>query len=115
MLNAFFTPVPTEIWSPLRDSDDICGGKILIHGNTFPSLKKVKLAIIGIGESANLFRKEFYRLYGRFEKLQVADLGNIVEPENEKDRLFAISEAMSELLGMGILVVVVGGGGRQPS
>jgi arginase family enzyme len=110
MLDAFFTPIDESIWAPHRDRNETVGGKLLVHGKSFPKLKKVKLALIGAGAAADAFRKSMYKLQWRFGDLVMADLGNLVETEDETQRQFALSEAMGELLGMGIQVVVVGGG-----
>ena len=109
MLDAFFTSIDESVWAPHRDRKETVGGKLLVHGKSFPKLKKTKLALIGNGPEADAFRKSFYRLQWRFGDLVMADLGNLVETEDETQRQFALSEAMGELLGMGIHVVVVGG------
>jgi formiminoglutamase len=108
MLEGFFEPVAEAIWAPFRENELLVGGRIAVHGGKFPKLKKTRVAIIGIGAEANAFRKEFYNLQWRFEKMEVADLGNLVAAKNEKDRQFALSEAMGELLEAGIIVLIVG-------
>lgn len=108
MLEGFFEAIPEEIWAPYRGNEDAIGGKISIHNGRFPKLKKTAVAIIGIGKHADLFRKEFYNLQWRFDKLEVADLGNLVEPASEKDKQFALSEAVGELLDANIKVLIIG-------
>ncbi len=109
MLDAFFTPVDERIWAPFRDQKQCVGGRIHVHGKSFPKLKKVKLALLGIGDDADAVRKQFYGLMWRFGVLEIADLGNLVLAEEEKNRQFALSEAVGELLEMGITVLVLGG------
>ena len=107
---AFFDSSGGSGWVPNGNRKETVGGKLLVHGKSFPKLKKTQLALIGNGPEADAFRKSFYRLQWRFGDLVMADLGNLVETEDETQRQFALSEAMGELLGMGIHVVVVGGG-----
>lgn len=108
MLDEFFNAVPEEIWAPFREKDHLMGGKMRIHGLTFPKLKKIQLAIFGIGYPANEWRKHFYNLAWRFDNMEIADLGNLVETTSEKERQFAVSEAISELIGAGIHVIMLG-------
>lgn len=108
MLDQFFTPVREDIWAPFREKDELVGGKLHIHGLTFPKLKTTKLVFIGTGYPADEWRKQFYNLSWRFGDLEVADLGNLVETSNEKERQFALSEAISELLASGMLVLIIG-------
>ena len=92
-----------------RDSKETLGGKLLVHGKSFPKLKKVKFVLMGAGSEADAFRKAFYRLSWRFGDLVMADLGNLVNSSDEKQNQFAMSEAMGELIEMGIHVLVIGG------
>ena len=62
MLDAFFTSIDESVWAPHRDRKETVGGKLLVHGKSFPKLKKTKLALIGNGPEADAFRKSFYRL-----------------------------------------------------
>lgn len=109
MLESFFTPIDESIWAPYREIKDCVGGRLLLNGKAFPKLKKAKLVLVGAGKEADFFRKQFYALTWRFGDLTVADLGNLVEASTEKQQQFAISEAMGELLGMGIKVMMIGG------
>jgi len=109
MLTDFFTPVPESVWAPLKGKNQFVGGKLKINSTSFPKLKKTQIALIGLSESANLFRKYFYDLTWRFGDLDMADLGNLVETSDEKQRQFALSEAIGELLNLNVIVIIVGG------
>ncbi len=109
MLTDFFTPVPESLWAPLKGKTQLTGGKLKIYANTFPKLKKTQIALMGLSESANMFRKYFYDLAWRFGDIEIADLGNLVETNDEKQRQFALSEAVGELLNINVIVVIVGG------
>jgi len=108
MLDDFFTPIDEEIWAPFKGKDQVVGGRLKLHGISFPKLKKTQVVLIGMGEIANEWRKKFYNLTWRFDNMEIADLGNLVEAKNEKDRQFALSEATSELLASGIVVLIIG-------
>lgn len=108
MLDHFFTPVPEGIWAPFRGNDQVVGGRIQVHGLSFPSLKKSQVVIVGAGYPANEWRREFYRLFWRFDDLAVTDLGNLVDVESETERQFALSEAVSELTAAGQIVIIIG-------
>ena len=77
-----------------------------MNASSFPKLKKTQIALIGLSESANLFRKYFYQLTWRFGDIEIADLGNLVETADEKQRQFAMSESIGELLNSDIIVPV---------
>jgi len=113
MLDAYFTPIDESIWAPYRESKETIGGKLLVNGKSFPKLKKVKIALLGGGPEADAFRKSYYSLSWRFGDLVMADLGNLVNGSDEKQNQFAMSEAMGELIEMGIHVLVIGGGEGQ--
>lgn len=113
MLDAFFTPLDESVWAPYRERKQTMGGRLLVNGKSFPKLKKAKLVLIGGGDGADEFRSSFYGLSWRFGDLVMADLGNLVHAVDEKQRQFAMSEAVGELLGMGLKVVIVGGVNEQ--
>lgn len=108
MLDAFFEPVDKSVWAPYRNSDSLMGGKIQIHGNTFPKLKNIQIAIVGAGYPADAVRNKLYGLSWRFENLGVADLGNLKLNGDANSRQFAMSEAIGELLSAGMKVLVIG-------
>lgn len=110
MLEGFFEPVPESVWAPFREQEQLFGGRIVIHNGRFPKLKKTRLVIVGIHKSADLVRRELYGLQWRFENLEIADLGNLVTAKSEKDRQYALSEALGELLDAGVVVVIIGDG-----
>jgi hypothetical protein len=109
MMNNFFTPVPETYWAPYKGNTQFVGGKLKVNASSFPKLKKTQIALIGLSESANLFRKYFYQLTWRFGDIEIADLGNLVETADEKQRQFAMSESIGELLNSNIIVLIIGG------
>ncbi len=108
MIDAFFTPIPENIYQPFKGKKAFLGGNIQAHYLTFPKLQKAKIAIIGLGDRSNFVRSELYSLTWRFEKLTIVDLGNIVKTDDKKQQEFAISEAIAELVALNITVVIIG-------
>jgi len=109
MLDSFFTPIPEEIGHPTKGKKQLIGGKIKSYVHTFPSLKNVKVAIIGIDSTANNVRKAFYQLSWRFENMEIIDLGNLVSTGDPKQQEFALSESLAELISANIITVLMGG------
>ena len=88
----------------------------------FPDLDEVHLALIGVcddratpenlgaAKAADALRPYLYKLYqGKF-KLEMADLGNIVQGETLKDTYAAVSTVASELIRQNVLPIIIGGG-----
>ncbi|MBL7811379.1 MAG: formimidoylglutamase [Bacteroidetes bacterium] len=108
MLDAFFTPVPQEIWAPHRGNEESFGGRISVHAHAFPNLRNKKIVMMGDGYPADEVRKQLYGLFWRFDNLEVADLGNLVNTGDEVKQQFAMSEALGELLQQDCVVIVLG-------
>ncbi|MEM9847911.1 MAG: hypothetical protein AAF847_08470 [Bacteroidota bacterium] len=80
------------------------GQKVLFHNKTMPRLNRVKIVILGIeGKEANAVRKELYELSHHFPNSSIADLGNV-----RKKEVSFIIPVLKELLGSGIIVILIG-------
>lgn len=110
MPEGFFTAVKEEIRAPFQGQSDKLGGRISVFGSSFPDLKNTRIAILGVNSQADATRKELYQLQWRFENLKIADLGNLKSGKTETDRQYALSEALGELLELGIIAVIIGDG-----
>lgn len=105
MLENWFAPIamhqivraPLDAWQ--------LGARIRVHaGDEFPSLKGVRLAIVGVGASdADAVRSQLFPLSFPFEGLKIADLGNI-----RNDNLSFLIPVLSELIQNRILPLVIG-------
>lgn len=105
MLENWFAPISLhQIVGSTLDSWQL-GARMRIHTeNDFPSLKGVRLALIGIGDTdAHAIRSQLYPLSFPFEGLKIADLGNI-----RNDNLSFLIPVLTELLENRILPIVVG-------
>ncbi len=109
MLNNWLRPVSTQIIKGIKKlSDDQIGKNILIFKDELPDLKKIKIVIIGIDHAeANKVRESLYKLSFPFQKLAIADLGNI----RKKDHSFLVP-VIEELVTSGIFPVIIGKNSR---
>ena len=105
MLNNWLRPVSTQLIKGIHElAGDRLGKKILVYKDDLPDLKKVKIAIIGIDNvEADKVRKSLYKLSFPFQKLAIADLGNI----RKKDHSFLVP-VIEELVTSGIFPVIIG-------
>ena len=64
---------------------------------------------IGSSEAPDEIRRELYKLYKPFEKLNIIDLGNLKQGKTVKDTYFAVQDIVAELLKLEVLPVIIGG------
>ncbi len=115
------SPVLTEILEN-DEADSLCK---LITAYTekgkFPSLDDVQLAIIGINEDRRALenqgcaqapdqvRANLYSLQNHWNKLKIADLGNIKQGHTVEDTYFAVKEVVATLVKREIIPILIGG------
>ncbi len=81
------------------------GKNVLIFRDQIPDLKKVKVALIGVGEKeANAVREHLYRMAFPFPKESVADLGNL-----RKSEASLLIPVVYELLAGKVVPVILAG------
>lgn len=98
MLNNWVKPL-----SPLTVSNkNTFSTAILRHEKTFPNLENVRIAIIGLDESANEIRKAMYQYAPHEQASSIADIGNI--RKNNADFLIPL---INELLQIGIVPILI--------
>lgn len=107
MLEAYFDPVPSSVGEEIKHPSQAFGGNIQVYSKLFPKLSTAKIAIVGIGEQSHLIRKSLYALTWRFGKTPIVDLGNFKTPSDQKQRDFAMSEALGELFALNLIVIVL--------
>ena len=95
--------------------------KAYIEPNDFPSLEGVEIALLGVNEERAAFRnpgcsiapdvvrRELYRLNQGSFKLNIADLGNIIQGHTIEDTYFALTSVLAELLDRNIVPIILGG------
>lgn len=115
------SPVLTEFLEN-NEADSLCK---LITAYTekgkFPSLDDVQLAIIGINEDRRALenrgcaqapdqvRANLYALQNHWNKLKIADLGNIKQGHTVEDTYFAVKEVVASLVKREIIPILIGG------
>ncbi len=106
MLQNWLKPLPSSLLKTSETLPDSQFGKnILSFATQLPDLKKVKIALIGVGEKeANTVRESLYRMIYSFPKGVVADLGNLRKAEAS-----LLIPVITELLTGRILPVIVAG------
>ncbi|MBK7939475.1 MAG: arginase family protein [Lewinellaceae bacterium] len=106
MLQNWLKPLSSSLLKAGENLPDSCFGKnILPFGDRLPDLRKVKIALIGVGEKeANAVRTSLYRMVFPFPKGVVADLGNL-----RKADASLLIPVVYELLTGRILPVIIAG------
>jgi formiminoglutamase len=79
------------------------GANILLHSDALPDLKKIKAAIVGVGEKeANAVRTHLYSTSYPFAKQAIADLGNLRKADTA-----LLIPVIAELLNSKIVPVII--------
>ena len=106
MLQNWLKNIPDSLGHWAESLPESCFGKrALLHHGTFPDLRNVRVAIIGVGdEAANAVREQLYRYAYPFPSSAVADLGNLRKAEAS-----LLIPVIFELLSGKVLPVIVGG------
>lgn len=104
MLQNWLKPLAATAIKSTNDLPDTAlGNNLLLHGSNFPSLKDVRVALVGAGEKeANAVREYFYRTVYPFPKGAIADLGNLRRAEPS-----VLIPVLLELLNSNILPVLL--------
>jgi formiminoglutamase len=107
MLQNWLKPIPPALAKSAAESisDESFGRNLVLHHDGMPDLKKVRVAIIGIGDAgSNDIRAYLYKMVFPFPKGTVADLGNLRKAEAS-----LLIPVMYELLSGKILPVLICG------
>ena len=106
MLQNWLKPLSTAFLKPMESLQAPHLGKnLLIFKDQLPDLKKVKIALLGVGEKeANAVREHLYKTVFPFPKGAVADLGNLRKSESS-----LLIPVVYELLTGKVLPVIIGG------
>lgn len=103
MLENWLAPVSVEKIMPQPAENYTIGKQITIYADAMPALQDIKIALIGVGESAaNAVRRAFYQMSYPFAGLKIADLGNV-----RKAEIPFMIPLLKELLDSQILPVII--------
>lgn len=106
MLQNWLKPLPAPLLKVADSLPAACFGKnILSFKKEVPDLKKVKVALLGVGEKeANAVRECLYRTVFPFPKGALADLGNL-----RKTEASLLIPVVNELLAGRVLPIILAG------
>jgi len=124
-LSDFFSPLTPEKFTPKQGFyTSQLGLKAAFYTEKFPELNsdEYDLAIIGVKDDRaavnnngcslgpDYFREQFYLLNEGAFTSRIIDLGNIKAGASISDTYVALKMVVSELIGLGIIPVIIGGG-----
>ena len=117
---------PSERFGEQRPewSASTLGDGVVHHtvGGGFPSLEGAQVVLFGVlddpgharprtcVEAPDAIREELYRLYAPAGNVRLVDLGDIHPGAGPGDTQHAVAETVAELVRMGILPIILGGG-----
>ena len=118
----FLEPVkPYELSHDLGYKEGQIGKFIRIYEDEFPDLEEVDIVLVGCGEERgtnagrfdtngpNAIRQQIYSLYYWHKEVKLADVGNVKSGATMTDTYAALKTVLSELVGLGKTVVILGG------
>lgn len=101
--------------------DGQIGKSIKVYEEEFPDLDETDVVLIGCGEergstagrfdtaAPNAIRHQFYSLYYWHKDVRLADAGNVQSGATLNDTYAALKTVVSELIGAGKTVIILGG------
>lgn len=106
MLQNWLKPLPASFLKAAKSLPaSHFGNSVLPFGEHLPDLKKVKIALIGVGDKeANAVRESLYRMIAPFPAAAVADLGNL-----RKSEASLLIPVVSELLTGKVMPIILAG------
>jgi len=119
----FFSPISIQEMLPEASFlNSQLGSVVTIYQQEFPDLDDIDIVIFGVmddrkavnnqgcASAANAFRTKFYELHQGDYIARIADLGNIQRGHSVSDTYAAVKAVVSELVKMGKMPVIIGGG-----
>lgn len=124
LLQAFLQPVSKATLNDDREYDEyqIGGVTDLYEPHHIPDLDTANIVLLGApeergygvggkknGSSADVIRKEFYRLFYWHTEIRIADVGNVQSGDTLVDSYAALKTVLSELLNAQKTIIILGG------
>ena len=123
MFSTYFMPPSKEVIEIKEKSASGTIGSVIsvFDGEEFPDFENAEIAIFGVNESRgtgfldvdikmDVFRKNFYQLYIGSWNFKMIDLGDFKIGKNLDDTYFGLTDLISNLISVGVLPVIIGGG-----
>ena len=121
-ISDFLSPINLfEISNDEGYRDGQLGKAIAVNDEEFPDLSDAQIVLVGCGEQRGsgmiggeseapaIVRRHFYGMYYWHQDIHVADIGNIKAGSSFSDSYAALKTVISELIGDGKTVIVLGG------
>ncbi len=108
ILEAFFEPVNKSLLKGIAKKETVLGNSMSIYTQKFPETRTIDVAIIGLGENANLMRPHLYKYSNRLNGLNVADFGNLKHNNTEKNLNAGLTECLIALKEESIIPIIIG-------
>lgn len=120
IIESFFEPIEEFLWQKKYPESSFFDS-IHYYGETFPDLKGIHIAIIGLKEKRGVIggesiergsteiREKLYNLKKGYGSYRIADLGDLVNGETLKDTYASIQMVGEALMKKQILPVFIGG------
>ena len=99
-----FDKINPEKLSLFTEEEGNISENIILH-----NIVESDFALIGMNESANKIRQEFYKLKQHNNTLKIIDLGNLKQGQTPRDTYFALGEVCSTLFQYQIIPIIIGG------
>ena len=121
MLNDFLAPLEESVLNYIDSLPLLSVGKNLFFNYKNLDLSKIDIALIGLNEyrgssnsnlnyfKSNTFRKEFYSLYSGDWKVNLVDLGDVINGNKLSDTYYAVQYISETLIKNNVIPFFIGG------
>ena len=121
MLNDFLAPFEESVLNYIDSLPLLSVGKNLFFNDKNLDLSKIDIALIGLNEyrgssnsnlnyfKSNTFRKEFYSLYSGDWKVNLVDLGDVINGNKLSDTYYAVQYISETLIKNNVIPFFIGG------
>ena len=121
MLNDFLAPLEESVLNYIDSLPVLSVGKNLFFNDKNLDLSKIDIALIGLNEyrgssnsnlnyfKSNTFRKEFYSLYSGDWKVNLVDLGDVINGNILSDTYYAVRYISETLIKNNVIPFFIGG------
>jgi hypothetical protein len=121
MLNDFLAPLEESVLNYIDSLPLLSVGKNLFFNDKNLDLSKIDIALIGLNEyrgssnsnlnyfKSNTFRKEFYSLYSGDWKVNLVDLGDVINGNKLSDTYYAVQYISETLIKNNVIPFFIGG------
>ena len=121
MLNDFLAPLEESVLNYIDSLPLLSVGKNLFFNDKNLDLFKIDIALIGLNEyrgssnsnlnyfKSNTFRKEFYSLYSGDWKVNLVDLGDVINGNKLSDTYYAVQYISETLIKNNVIPFFIGG------